>query len=153
MELAKLHPFIVHFAIAFVITGVVLDILGFLLKKDSLKNAGFWLVILSVPVIWLANFSGHQAEELAEKTLEITGGESILEQHEKIGTLLSYLVTILGLVRLGIYLKPTNIIFILLYVILGLSSLGVTLYTGRLGGILVYDYGAGVKIKIENKAK
>ncbi|MEO0160337.1 MAG: DUF2231 domain-containing protein [candidate division WOR-3 bacterium] len=145
MELAKLHPFIVHFAIAFVITGVVLDILGFLLKKDSLKNAGFWLVILSVPV--------NQAEELAEKTLEITGGESILEQHEKIGTLLSYLVTILGLVRLGIYLKPTNIIFILLYVILGLSSLGVTLYTGRLGGILVYDYGAGVKIKIENKAK
>ncbi|MEO0160197.1 MAG: hypothetical protein ABIL47_06980, partial [candidate division WOR-3 bacterium] len=86
-------------------------------------------------------------------TLEITGGESILEQHEKIGTLLSYLVTILGLVRLGIYFKPTNIIFILLYVILGLSSLGVTLYTGRLGGILVYDYGAGVKIKIENKAK
>lgn len=145
MELAKLHPFIVHFAIAFVITGVVLDILGFLLKKDSLKNAGFWLVILSVPV--------NQAEELAEKTLEITGGESILEQHEKIGTLLSYLVTILGLVRLGIYFKPTNIIFILLYVILGLSSLGVTLYTGRLGGILVYDYGAGVKIKIENKAK
>ncbi|MEO0202694.1 MAG: DUF2231 domain-containing protein [candidate division WOR-3 bacterium] len=150
--LAKLHPFVVHFAISFVITGVLLDIFGLLLRRKSLENAGFWLIFLSIFAVWIAYFTGHQAEEIAEETLKITQGKSILEQHEKFGNILPYFVSFLAIIRVIHHFKLMNILAFL-YIVLGTISTGLILYTGRLGGILVYEYGAGVKLNISNQDK
>lgn len=36
------HPYFVHFPIALLTAGILFDLLGYLLDKDSLKDAGWW---------------------------------------------------------------------------------------------------------------
>jgi len=83
--MAELHPPIVHFAIALTIIGVVFDLLGFALKKESLKHAGFWTFIVGVVAVWGAMLSGEAAEEAVEKFIEGTNVEKVFEPHEELG--------------------------------------------------------------------
>jgi uncharacterized membrane protein len=39
---SNLHPLVVHFAIALFFVSVFCDILGWLLKKESLHTVGWW---------------------------------------------------------------------------------------------------------------
>ncbi len=143
--LAELHPPVVHFAIALTIVGVLFDIAGFVLKKESLKHAGFWAFIVGVIAVWGAAITGHQAEELVEYMVEGTSIEDVLEKHEGIGEVLPWLFTVLGLFRIYLFFKEKTGLFIL-YLIAGLIAIGIIGYQGRIGGKLVYEYGVGVKI-------
>jgi uncharacterized membrane protein len=142
--LAQLHPPIVHFAVALIIIGVIFDILGFLLKKDSLKHAGFWTILVGAFAVWGAAISGHQAEELVEEAIKGTEAYKILEQHEELGELLPWLTTFLALFRVFIYFKPNNLLFGL-YLLVGIVIAGLIGFQGRIGGDLVYKHGVGVK--------
>ncbi len=53
--MAELHPPIVHFAIALAIVGVIFDFVGLILRKESLKNAGFWTFVIGVIAVWGGN--------------------------------------------------------------------------------------------------
>ena len=99
--MAELHPPIVHFAIALTIMGVIFDLLGFILKKESLKHTGFWTFIVGVLAVWGAMFSGEAAEEFVESFVEKTKAEAedFFETHEGLGKFLPYLFSALGLFR------------------------------------------------------
>jgi len=143
--LAQFHPPMVHFAVALMLTGVLFDILGFILKKESLKHAGFWTILFGVFAVWGATFTGHEAEELVEDAIEGTAAYEILEQHEEIGEILPWIVTILGIIRTFLHLRPNNKIFIA-YLLAGILVVGAVGYQGRIGGKLVFEYGVGTKI-------
>ncbi|WP_457642249.1 DUF2231 domain-containing protein [Persephonella sp.] len=142
--LAQLHPPIIHFAIALVIIGVIFDIAGFVLKKDSLKHAGFWTIIIGAIAVWSAAISGHQAEELVEEAIKGTAAYQLLEQHEELGEILPWTTTLLGLFRIFLHFKPNNLLFGL-YLLAGIAIAGMIGFQGRIGGKLVYEYGVGVK--------
>ncbi|WP_457642844.1 DUF2231 domain-containing protein [Persephonella sp.] len=142
--LAQLHPPVVHFAVALVIIGVVFDIIGFILKKDSLKHAGFWSIMVGVVAVWGAAITGHQAEELIEHAVEGTKAYQVLEEHEELGEILPWVVSALGLYRLFLFFKPNNLLFIV-YLIAGIAVSVAVGLQGRIGGKLVYEYGIGVK--------
>ena len=146
--MAELHPPIVHFAIALTIMGVVFDLLGFILKKESLKHAGFWTFIVGVLAVWGAMFSGEAAEEVVEKFIEGTNAEKVFEPHEELGKFLPWIFTGLGLFRVYLYVKE-NSKLMMIYLIAAFIGIGLIGYQGRLGGILVYEYGVGVKPLME----
>ncbi len=146
--MAELHPPIVHFAIALTIIGVIFDILGFALKKESLKYAGFWVFIIGIVAVWGAMLSGEAAEELVEKFVENTKVEEIFETHEELGKILPWIFTGLGLFRVYLYIKENSKLMII-YLILAFIGIGLIGYQGRLGGKMVYEHGVGVKPLME----
>ncbi|ACO04741.1 MAG TPA: DUF2231 domain-containing protein [Persephonella sp.] len=144
--LSQLHPPMVHFAIALVMIGVFFDIAGFVLKKDHLKHAGFWTIVFGMLAVWGAAFTGHQAEELVEEAIKGTAAYELLEKHEEIGEILPWAVTVLGLLRIYLFFKSKDLLFIV-YLIAGIVVAGVIGLQGRIGGKLVYEHGVGVKGK------
>ncbi|WP_029520747.1 DUF2231 domain-containing protein [Persephonella sp. IF05-L8] len=146
--MAELHAPIVHFAIALTIVGVLFDLVGFALKKETLRHAGFWTFIVGVLAVWGAMFSGEAAEEVVEHFVEGTSIEDIFETHEELGKFLPWIFTALGVFRVFLYLKENMKLFVV-YLILALIGIGLVGYQGRIGGKLVYEYGVGVKPLME----
>ncbi len=144
--LAELHPPVVHFAIALIITGVIFDLTGFILNKESLKNAGFWVIIFGTISVWGAMFTGHFAEELVENTIKGNLVYDLLEEHEEVGNILPWIVSILAGFRIFLNFRPNQKLFIL-YILAGLVIAGMVGFQGRLGGKLVFEHGVGVKLQ------
>lgn len=144
--LAELHPPVVHFAIALIITGVIFDLTGFILNKESLKNAGFWVIIFGTISVWGAMFTGHFAEELVENTIKGNLVYDLLEEHEEVGNILPWIVSILAGFRIFLNFRPNQKLFIL-YILAGLVIAGMVSFQGRLGGKLVFEHGVGVKLQ------
>lgn len=148
--LGELHPPIVHFAIALVIISIISDFLGITLKKESLKNTGFWTLMFGAVAVVLAFITGHQAEEVVEKSIEGTVAYKILENHEFIGTLTLISVLILAGFRF-ILNKVSDIRLMGIYLIVGFIVMAIVGLQGRIGGKLVYEYGVGVKLNVYDK--
>jgi len=136
--MGALHPPLVHFAIALTITGTIFEVLGFVLKKESLKHAGFWSFIVGVIFVWGAMLSGHEAGESVENFLPINAKE-ILEVHEELGEILPYIFTILGGLRIYLWFKENKKLYYLFLIGAFISTIFVG-YQGKLGGNIVYDY-------------
>jgi len=136
--MAELHPPVVHFAIALTMTGVIFEILGFLLNRESLKHAGFWTFISGVVAVWGAMLTGHEAEEVIEDFL--TGdAKKILETHEELGEILPYIFTVLGGLRLYLWFRENKKLYYL-FLAGAVISIGLVGYQGKLGGTLVYEH-------------
>ncbi|WP_029521667.1 DUF2231 domain-containing protein [Persephonella sp. KM09-Lau-8] len=146
--MAELHPPIVHFAIALTIIGVIFELLGFALKRESLKHAAFWTFIVGVLAVWGAMISGEAAEEAVEHLIEGTYAEKVFEPHEELGKILPWIFTGLGLFRIFLYVKENSKLMVI-YLIAAFIGIGLIGYQGRLGGKLVYEYGIGVKPLME----
>ncbi|AAC06957.1 DUF2231 domain-containing protein [Aquifex aeolicus] len=143
-----LHPPIVHFTIALTITGIIFEVLWFTFKRD-IFNAGALLNLgFAVIFAWLAFFTGHLDEEKAEKLIENTPAYNILEYHETLGLIVAIAITLLGILKIFNYLKPSNLLRVFILV-LGLITFVLVILQGNLGGRLVYDYGVGVKPVME----
>ena len=146
--MAELHPPIVHFAIALTMVGVFFDLVGFVLNRDSLKKAGFWSLVVGVAALWAAMFSGEAAEEVVEHFAKAVKAEELLERHETLGKLLPWLFTVVGGLRVYLYLKENRKLFVA-YLIVGIVGVALVGLQGRLGGKMVYEYGVGVKPLME----
>lgn len=137
-----LHPRIVHFPVALLISAAILGILALIWKgkRNTLKEALFWNLILGVAGAILALISGL----VEEKTLVHNDTiHSIMETHELLGFVFSgiFLAVLIWLFIRKPKMKTTE--FSALVTILVLSS-GLLGYSAHLGGKMVYEQGAGV---------
>jgi len=139
MELELLHPPIVHFAIALTITGIIFELLHLIIKKESLKHAGFWTFIAGAFFVVLAALSGHLAEEAVEHIARGPAHE-ILETHEELGNILAGILVFLAIFRIFVHLTNNKKLYYL-FLIGGIVSALLIAYQGNLGGKLVYEYG------------
>jgi len=150
---AELHPPVVHFAIALTIAGVVFEILAHAFNKKELEHAGFYAFLTGVAFTWLAWFTGRAAEELVEDAVEGTPAYRVLEFHETLGTILLVYFTALAVFRLYLKVKESKTLRVLFLTLGVLGAIFMSLQ-GRLGGILVYQYGVGVKaVQLEKPAE
>ncbi len=148
--LGEFHPPVVHFAIALVIVSVIFDFFGLILKKDSLKNAGFWTLVIGAIAVIGAFITGHQAEELVEKAIEGTEAYKRLEIHETVGNFVLGTVLLLTAFRVFVN-KKSDIRLMGIYLLVGFLVISVVGLQGRIGGKLVYEFGVGVKPVITEK--
>ena len=54
----NIHPLIIHFPIALLSTGLFFDFIAVIFKRDDLKDAGFWCMIMGTVFCFTSNISG-----------------------------------------------------------------------------------------------
>lgn len=142
----QLHPYIDHFTIALLFVGLVVDLVASIFSERVwLRYMALALMItgaLSAAASW---FTGHLAAQQVGKLLE-GPGRSVLHLHAQLGQILMFVFAALAVWRILIqafsFMTRTRQI----YLALALIAVGVLLYQGKLGGELVFDYGAGTRL-------
>jgi len=135
---AHLHPMIVHFPIALIMTGFLAEVVSLFFKSEKcLSKTGFYLMILGT----LAAIAAWSTGQLF--TNEPTQGAvmQVFGKHET-GALITMVLMILGTAfRIWLIVKKKEETD-LKWVVFGIYSLAfaAVAFTGYMGGIMVYDY-------------
>ncbi|HWR43455.1 DUF2231 domain-containing protein [Sporomusa sp.] len=136
------HPAVIHFPIALLLIGFLFDTVSVILKKDSLRGAGWWCLLIGVVSMAVAIGSGIYAENTAGHN---DASHAIMERHKNI----EYVAAVLfGLMLVWRSLKrtllPGTVSQLVIYFAIGVLAVGTMAYGAHLGGRLVYEYGIGV---------
>ena len=140
-RMVLLHPVCVHFAVALVVFGVLLDCGGSLGGRRDWQQAGQIGFFVGVGAVGLAVLSGWIEQQLPQPNSvfdpQVT---ELLFYHEYGGYALLGFFIILLVARLQIR-GPLPLLYIILA---GMGLIGLTIQ-GYWGGEMVYRYGAGVR--------
>ncbi|MCK5571504.1 MAG: DUF2231 domain-containing protein [Bacteroidetes bacterium] len=135
-----LHPFLVHFPVALLVTSLILEILGFSRRFNELNRAGWWTQLFGSIGIVLAVLSGL----LAGNNLTLgPGAQGSLDLHHQMAFASSAIFVVLLLWRISAKTeipRHTRTAYLFLYV-LGVILLIVGSWAG---GVIVFQYGVGV---------
>jgi len=136
-----LHPLIVHFPVALIIVGFVVEVISLFYKNEKcLSKTGFYLMILGT----LAAIAAWSTGQLF--TDEPTQGEivRIFRKHET-GALITMIIMIFGSAfRIWLVVQKKEETK-LKWIVFGLYLLGfaAVAFTGFMGGTMVYNYMIG----------
>ncbi|MCS7223565.1 MAG: DUF2231 domain-containing protein [Armatimonadetes bacterium] len=142
--MAPLHPATVHFPIVLLPTALVLDWAARWWKKPDIALASLFLLSAGVAFLWIAVLTGQLEYTAAEATLSNGKGLPVLVLHSRLGYLLSVVWSGLLLGRLAL-LKRSNSRLFLLYFVLSAMACWILFLNAYLGGVLVYQHGAGIR--------
>ena len=67
----SVHPLVVHFPIALLLTAVALDLLAVALKRPGWHRIALWNLAMGTAGAGLAVWSGLRASEVAKHTFDI----------------------------------------------------------------------------------
>jgi len=140
-QMENIHPLIVHFPIAFLNGFFIMELLGFILKKEDLRTAATWMLYLGA----LGAIAAVSAGLWAAYTVPHTDKE-----HEIMADHRNLMLTVLGLaIVLSIWRFRVKGVFSfkwqVLHLVLALVTLGVMASGADHGGLMVYKYGVAVK--------
>ena len=136
MNSVTFHPMVVHFSIALVIVGFVIDFFYiFVAKKDWRRTSSLFLMILAALAVFLSWFTGEYYSRSYDGV-----GRDVKDEHELFSWITMCVFGAAVAVRfLAIYLKKNPAFFKYLYIVLMLSAVMAIGYCGYLGGNLVYE--------------
>lgn len=137
MNDAHLHLIVNHFPIVGTAIGLLVLIVGYLIKNQQVKATSLGIFIFSALAAIAANYTGDGAEEIVEKIPGIT--KSLIHDHEEYAEQFFTLSLILGgaaLITLFLQIKKLGLAKYgyILVVILAISSLVSANYVGKSGG-------------------
>jgi uncharacterized membrane protein len=171
IRLAELHPIIVHFPIALLITSVALDVIALITRRRHLLYGATWVLAFGVAGALAAGLTGSLSEHNAH--IAAASVSQILAMHQALGfatgivfaSLLALrllwlspeILTALSLryavaQRAGIWLKGAlpglerrqlSPVLVGAYMVGSLIGVILLALTGYYGGSLVYDHGVG----------
>lgn len=137
-----IHPMVVHFPIALLIVGFLVELAGRLLRRPWLGHAALLLLILGALGAVAAARTGEAAEETVLETPAI---EEVLEEHEEGGKQTMWLFLGLAALRSVLaWLKRDTAVVGWIFLVLWAGGLVLLYETAHHGGELVYKHGAGV---------
>jgi len=159
-----LHPIIDHFTIALLATGVLADVVGYVIATlfgnrsprtkrlgDRLSGAALVLLIPGAISAIFSRFTGESEAErvwdtispAAQQILFSDTGSATFLSHAVLGTYLMYAFVALAawrlLLEIWAKLKRTQLV----YLVVAMVALCALLYQGKTGGELVYDHAVG----------
>jgi uncharacterized membrane protein len=141
-DTAHLHPLIVHFPVALIITGFFTEVLSLFFNKKApwLTNVSFYLMILGTLGAIAALLTGELF------TSELTGPAGELKERHELFAMITMIVMIVASL-LKIYLvwkkKETGFMKWLVFSLYGIAAITVGV-AGFLGGTIVYNYLIGI---------
>ncbi len=139
----NIHPMLVHFPIALLITAVLLDFLYLIWKKDWLHNSVMTLFILAALASLITYLSGRQAVDSVSVPMN---AELTASYHSDWALYTLLYFSIYTSIRAFLFWKKLNKRFIAILLFLtGLAGCALLAKTADLGGKLVYKYGVGTK--------
>ena len=133
MNDAHLHLIVNHFPIVGTAIGLLVLIVGYLIKNQQVKATSLGIFIFSALAAIAANYTGDGAEEIVEKIPGIT--KSIIHDHEEYAEQFFTLSLILGgasLITLFLQIKKLGLASYgyILVIILAISSFVSASYVG-----------------------
>ncbi|BEH00320.1 DUF2231 domain-containing protein [Bacteroides sedimenti] len=136
-DTSHFHPMLVHFPIALVMFGFIIELASLFIKKElCLPKLSLYLLIagtLATVVTWLSG-------ELFTSEMSGTAG-LIKESHELFAFITMCLLIITSVIRLMLALgkKENGTLKWISFVLYGIAAIAVSI-TGFFGGTLVYNY-------------
>ena len=97
-SLENIHPLFIHFPIALLSTGLLLDLIAVFLKREDLENAGFWCMFVGTISCLFSNFTGLMAFLEQGELLDLPNWEYFL--HVLIAWCTTFIFAILFWVRI-----------------------------------------------------
>ena len=138
-----LHPPLTAFPLALLVTAAALEAMHLYKRKIIFNKIGKYTVIIASIFTGLAYLSGYPASESANRTFLVS--DEAISWHHTMGRVLlitTFVCSAFAIVesKAKYYVRT----FRVLYLIFLIASLLMVLYTGYLGGKLVFEHGAGV---------
>ncbi|MBI5836424.1 MAG: DUF2231 domain-containing protein [Candidatus Eisenbacteria bacterium] len=138
------HPAFVHFPLGLLAGAFVFELLGLIFKRQSLHDAGRAALFLGALGALVSVATGLAGEELlGEPQPPLL--HDLIERHETLAFITAALAVVLCMWRIAVrkrYRGSTRALFVLALAVL----CGVVLYTGHIGGKMVYEHGAAVTV-------
>lgn len=136
----RLHAVINDFPPALLVVGVLLELAYLFTKRESLRNAAYWTLVVGVVTTAVALFSGLRAEDAVEHGQAI---HEIMQVHERFAWIT---LGVFGVVAVWLVLRESKMLrkerwALALMGVIGLVPLTAT---GMEGGELVFDHAAGM---------
>lgn len=140
-----LHSMVVHFPIALLMAGFFSEIISLFVKKDFIRHASLYLLVLGTLGAIAAYVSGSYAGD------GMTDGllQQPIAMHAQAALVTFWLAIATALAKLVLYFLNTQKAWavwssLLLYAVL----IGFVTRTGYLGGELVFKHGAGIELTL-----
>ena len=149
--LAKIHPEVIHFPIAFLLGYALFEILGIILKREFLSKTAHLFLLLGVLGLIAAVFTGNQAKDLAHKVSKtgIPISFEAINEHENYANITLWFFAALLVLRTMVVIKKRfKGLIKYSFIILALIGSFLVYETGKHGGSLVYKHGIGTELKM-----
>lgn len=152
-DAARWHALFNDFPAALLVVGVAFEVAYLLSKRDSLRSASYWTLVIGAVMTLNAILIGLKAEN------SIQHGEAIheiMEVHERLGWITFAIFGVIALWRVVRESKMARGERWML-VLVGVVGLGFLTAAGREGGELVFDHAAGMtteamEAEVKNRA-
>lgn len=121
--------------------SVLFDLLGIFFKRESLKAAAFWTLVVGVLGTGAAIVSGLVAEDAVQHSEQ---AHAIMETHETLALIVAGIFALLAVWRIarrGVWSEKEQPIALTA----GVIGVAILVYAASLGGKLVFDHGLGIK--------
>lgn len=136
----ELHPAVVHFPIALIVSAALIDLLALLFRRPHWHQVSLWNLALGVLGAVVAVRSGTAAAAVFEHTAGTV--HAVLERHAQLGTVTMWVG--LGLLAWRIVRRDRMSQLLRALTVAIMVGLASTVGTGAyLGGRLVHEFGAG----------
>jgi len=137
----NLHPFLVHFPIAFLLLALILEVIALVRKNPEISRAAWWNQIGGTIGLALTVGSGL----LAEKSVHIADdARELFERHEQLAFLTAAVFALLLFWRIAARERvPPQAPGV--YVVLFLMGTAFLLTGALYGGEMVFRFGVGVR--------
>ena len=139
--MANLHPLVVHFPIALLVSFWLAAVLARLFRSPSLHQAASWMLYFGAAASALAVAAGFHAEDTVDHSEEV---HAILERHETLGLSVLGLSVLLSIVR-WLNSRWNRGSVSILELAAGVVLVGALSAGADLGGLMVYGHGVGVR--------
>jgi uncharacterized membrane protein len=136
----RLHAVINDFPPALLVVGVLFELAYLFTKRESLRSAAYWSLVVGAVATAVALFSGLRAEDAVEHGQAI---HEIMQVHERFAWIT---LGFFGVVAVWLVLRESKMLLKERWVlaIVGVVGLGFLTATGVEGGELVFDHAAGM---------
>ena len=143
--LAGLHPKVVHFPIALLLTYVILELIGIVFRKEFYQKAAYLLLSLGVIGTFFAVLTGNQAFTAYEYWND--SSSELFNNHQTFANLTVWHFTGMLVLRTYFVVKK-KFSSSYKYIILALALFGCYLiyHTAEYGGDLIKKFGVGTEL-------
>src|SRR5213595_2772467 len=149
----RFHAAVTDLPVALLLVTVLFDLAAWLTKRASLEAAARWTLWAGVLGGWMAVIAGLEAEDVIEHGEAI---HELMETHETLALVTMGIFTVVLAWRLVRRARLGGVEQAALR-LLSVAGLVGIVWTGRIGGKLVFEHAAGIptrmmKAEIENRA-
>jgi uncharacterized membrane protein len=138
---AHFHLIINHFPIILPIVGLIILIIGFLMKAELVKRITYGIFIVAAATTFLAMNSGEGAEEIVEELGRNHHAIHEHEEHAETFALLSYVLRLFSVIALWLNWKkhPFKDLSMYLVALVSIAVLFLARAVGQSGGEISHE--------------